>query len=93
MKHKFESGRHEDQWEFIHFFPGRWANEFTQSITVWITGVVTTVTAVVVMILVLVGGLWLAYVYLPANIFYIVLALIIADVALGIVLRSFLPRR
>ncbi len=48
---------------------------------------------VVVTILVLLGGLWLAYTYLPMSVFYIILAVLVVDMVLGIALRAFLSRR
>jgi len=81
-----------DRREF-YYVPGSWVSYITQAVTEGITGVLTIAITVVVTILVLLGGLWLAYVYLPENVFYIILAVLIADVALGIVLRAVLSRK
>jgi hypothetical protein len=48
---------------------------------------------VIVTVLVILGGLYLAYVYLPLNIFYIILAVLVADIALGILFRAVFSRR
>ena len=54
-----------------------------------LVAVITVITSVVVIL----GLVWLAYVYLPLNIFRIVLALLVVDILLGIALRSILRRR
>ena len=88
MATKFESRKSEDQREFIFYSPDRWINFITQYVVAGITKVVTSIITVMVIFLVLLGGLWLVYTYLPANVFKIVLAVLIADISLGIIVRS-----
>lgn len=82
-----------DQDEFVRFIPGRWAREVTLLVTAWITSVVSVAISAVVTIVVLLGGLWLAYVYLPINVFYILIAVLMVDIALGILLRYVFARK
>ncbi|NIS83400.1 MAG: hypothetical protein GTO14_25115, partial [Anaerolineales bacterium] len=70
-----------------------WVTQIIQAVTAGITGVLTAGITVVVTILVLLGGLWLAYTYLPMSVFYIILAVLVVDMVLGIALRAFLSRR
>lgn len=93
MTTNFESRNPRDQQDFYYVVPGRWATSVAQAVAARITSVVTLTITAVVTILVLLGGLWLAYTYLPANVFTIVLAVLIADISLGIVLRIVLRRR
>jgi hypothetical protein len=93
MKTNSESRRQDEHWEFGNYGSRRWVTYITQAVAVGITRIVATAITVVVAILVIIGGLWLAYEYLPVNVFYIILAVLIADIALGIVLRSVFARR
>lgn len=88
-----EARKPQDQREFTYYVPGRWVTLITHAVVGGITRVLTVAITIVVTILVLLGGLWLAYVYLPVNVFYIILAVLIADIALDIVLRSVLSRK
>ncbi len=82
-----------DRKHSYYFFHSLLATNLAQEIAGGITNIVATGVTMVVTFIVLLGGLWLAYTYLPENIFYIVLAVLIADAALGIILRVvFLPR-
>lgn len=93
MKNFSDANNQKDPWDKTYYVPGRWAVYITQAIAGGITSLLTAAVAVVVTILVILGGLWLAYVYLPANVFYIILAILMADIALGIVLRAVYKRR
>lgn len=93
MNTKFEPGNARYERTIPPYFPDRWATFLTQVIAGWITIIVTAAITLVVIFLVLAGGLWLAYTYLPANIFAIILAVLIVDILLGIALRFFLSRR
>ena len=93
MTTNYKARRPDDQREFTYNFSSRWVTHITQAIIVGVTSVLTSAITVVVTILLLLGGLWLAYVILPINVFYIILAVLIADIALGIVLRSVFSRR
>lgn len=88
-----ETRKRENQREYTYYFPDRWVTYVTQAVAEGITKIVAAAITVVVTILVILGGLWLAYVYLPLNIFYIILAVLIADIAIGIVLRVVFLRR
>ncbi len=88
-----EARKPEDPRGFTFHIPGRWVTQITQAVTTGITGVLTAAITVVVTILVLMGGLWLAYTLLPMNVFYIILAVLVVDIVLGIVLRAVLSRR
>ncbi|NIM94530.1 MAG: hypothetical protein GTO18_12585 [Anaerolineales bacterium] len=88
-----ETRKPEGTREFTYSIPGSWVAYITQGVTAGITSVVTVAITVVVTILVLLGGLWLAYRYLTMNVFYIILAVILVDLALGFVLRAILSRR
>jgi hypothetical protein len=72
---------------------GRWMKYITQAVAAGITSVVSSTITAFMIILVLLGGLWLAYTYLPQNVFLIILAVLFADIMLGIVLRSLFLRR
>lgn len=93
MKTYIETRKRENQREYTNYFPDRWVTYVTQAVAEGITKIVAAAITVVVTILVILGGLWLAYVYLPLNIFYIILAVLIADIAIGIVLRVVFLRR
>jgi hypothetical protein len=93
MTTNFGSRNSQDEQDFTYLEPGRWVTFITQAVAAGITSVVTIVITAVVIILLLLGGLWLAYAYLPTNVFTIILAVLIADISLGIVLRSVLRRR
>jgi hypothetical protein len=93
MKTYFQSRKPEKDRKYIYNFPGDWVTRITQAIAAGITNVVVAAITIFVTALVILGGLWLAYIYLPANIFYIILAVILADIALGIVLRAVFSRR
>lgn len=65
----------------------------TYAVSGAITRFVAAAITAVVIVLVLLGGLWLAYTYLAQHVFYIILAVAAVDMALGIVLRAILSRR
>lgn len=67
--------------------------EITRAVTLSITRVVTIGIAILVTLVVLVLGVWLAYVTLPLNIFRILAVILLADIALGIVIRAIYVRR
>ncbi len=83
----------EDKWQFTYDIPKGWVSYITYAVSGAITSVVAVVITAIVIILVLLGGLWLAYTYLPAQVFYIILAVLVADVVLGFVLRKALSRK
>jgi hypothetical protein len=93
MTTKFESRKTQNQRTSTYYFPGRWVTLIAQAVAIGITNVVSIAITVMVIFLLLFGSLWLAYTYLPTSIFYIILAVLIADIALGIVMRSVLSRR
>lgn len=93
MKTNSEGAKRKKQNDFVFYVPSQWVAYFTQLIVEGVTNVVVTAITVVVTILVVFGGLWLAYVYLPLNIFYIILVVLTVDIILGILLRSIFIRR
>jgi Flp pilus assembly protein TadB len=93
MTTRSETRKPKDQREYAYNIAGRWVTHITQFVTAGITSALTAAITVVVTILVLLGGLWLAYTYLPMNVFYIILAVLVVDMVLGIVLRAVLYRR
>lgn len=93
MTSNSESRNTQDQRKSVYFLYGRWVSLVAQSVSAAIAIAVAAAVTVVVTVLVLLGGLWIAYSYLPANIFYIILAVLIADIALGIILRHWLAHR
>jgi predicted benzoate:H+ symporter BenE len=54
---------------------------------------VTVAISLVTTILILAGGVWLLYTYVPAEIFNIIMAVLLADILLGITLRYLVLRR
>jgi hypothetical protein len=93
MATKFDSRKSQDQREIIFYSPDRWMNFIIQYVVAGITKVVTSIITVTVIFFVLLGGLWLVYSYLPGNVFKIVLAVLIADILLGIIVRYIQSRR
>jgi uncharacterized membrane protein SpoIIM required for sporulation len=68
-------------------------SEITRVVSLAIASVVTIGIAILVTLAVLVFGVWLAYVTLPQNIFRILAVILLADIALGIVIRAVYVRR
>jgi hypothetical protein len=93
MNTKDETGNPKYQWEFTYGIPSRWVTYITYAMAGTITSVVAAAITAVAIVLVLLGGLWVAYAYLPVHVFYIILAVLVADMLLGIVLRAVLSRR
>lgn len=67
----------------------RWANYVANLVTGSLTALITAITIVIVVL----GGMWLAYTYLPFNVFLIIAVVIVADILLGIAVRAYLRRR
>lgn len=82
-----------DEQETIYPFSERLVIFITLMVCAGITGILAGLITVIVTVVVLLGGLWLAYTYLPLNVFYIIIAVLIADITLGVVLRIFRPRK
>lgn len=93
MKDNFERRPVTDKQHSHYFFLPFLAAYTAQKISGIITNIVAVTVTVVVTILVLLGGLWLVMIYLPVNIVNILIAVIIADITLGIVLRATLLSR
>ena len=93
MTTNYETEKPEDQWEFNFDIPSRWVTDITYAVSGAITSVVAAAIAAVAIVLVLLGGLWLAYAYLPVHVFHIILVVLVADMVVGIVLRAVLIRR
>ena len=93
MNTNFKSGKQGKDTKYTFYIPGSWVTIIIQAVVGGITNIMTAVITVIVTILVILGGLWLAYIYLPLNIFYIILAVLIIDIAVGIILRAVFLRR
>lgn len=93
MKTHFEPNNSEDFWGSTYYIPGRWAAYVTHLIAVSITSFIAAIITLIVAFVVIFGGLWLAYLYLPVNIFTIILAVLAVDITLGIVVRALIKRR
>jgi hypothetical protein len=67
------------------------------AITYAISGAVTSAVAAVItaitIVVVLLGGLWLAYTYLPLSVFTIIAAVLAADILLGFAVRAYVKRK
>jgi len=80
-------------WRFTYGVTDRWVNAFTYAITGAVTTVVATAITAITIVVVVLGGLWLAYTYLPLNVFTIIAVVLAADILIGIGLRAYLKRR
>ena len=80
-------------WKFTYDSSNRWVNYITYAVSGAITNVVAATVTVVAIVFVLLAGLWLVYTYLPLHVFHIVLAVLVADIVLGIFLRALRNRR
>lgn len=69
-----------------------WLLEIAMAISSRITWGLTAVITVITTIFVIAALGWFAYVYLPLNVFRIVLAIVAADILLGIAVRAYLRR-
>ncbi len=65
----------------------------TRAVSLAITSIVMIGIAILVTLVVLVLGVWLAYVYLPPTVFVILAIILSADIALGIAIRAAYKRR
>jgi hypothetical protein len=93
MTMKNESKTLNDRRVFAYDIPSGWVTYITHAVTGVITSIVAAVITTIAAILVLAGGLWLAYTYLPMRVFHIILAVLGVDLVLGIVLRAVLSHR
>jgi len=80
-------------WGFANGVTDRWVNAITYAITGAVTSVVATVITAITIVVVVLGGLWLAYTYLPLNVFTIIAVVLAADILIGIGLRAYMKRR
>jgi ABC-type spermidine/putrescine transport system permease subunit I len=76
--------------EFGNFYS---VEGITRAVSLAITSVVTIGIAILVTLVVLVLGVWLAYVYLPPTWFKVLVIILLVDIALGIVIRAVYKRR
>lgn len=80
-------------WRLIYAVSDRWVSDFVDAISHVITsGVAVAITAFTIVFVVL-GGLWLAYTYLPLNAFTIIAVVLGADILIGIAVRAYVKRR
>jgi hypothetical protein len=93
MKAKYLKFNTEDLKNGDFYIPGGWVASLIQAITAGVTGVITGTITIIAAVMLFIGGLWLAYLYLPVNVFTIILVVIVADIALGVILRALLKYR
>lgn len=79
--------------EVVTILGDRWIRYVVGAISAGVTSAVTAVITVITITAVLIGGLWLAYTYLPLNVFHIILAVLLVDILAGILLRALFARR
>lgn len=75
------------------YLPGSYVISLIWAVTVGTTGIVALLITVIVTLLVIISGLALAYIYLPASVFNLIAFVLAADILLGITLRALLRRR
>jgi biotin transporter BioY len=93
MKDEYGQERSQNKREFYYYIPSSWVAQFARTLTKEITRVVTVAVTLVTTILILIVGGWLLYTYLPATTFNIIIAVILADILLGIMVRFIMHRR
>lgn len=93
MKTNFGKFTNEDLKNGEFYIPGGWAATLIQAVAAGVTGVITGIITIIATVVLIIAGLWLAYLYLPLNVFTIILVVIVADIALGMILRAILKRR
>jgi len=93
MKTNFESRKRGNQGDNTTNYLGGGIIYITQALTAGITNAVTLALTVVISILVILGGLILAYYYLPTTVFNIILVVLVADILIGISARIVHNRR
>lgn len=76
-----------------YVFTDRWVNALTYAISGAVTYAVAAVITAITIVLVVLGGLWLAYTYLPLNVFILIAAVLVADILLGFAARIYMKRR
>lgn len=81
------------RWTSVHVGRDHWLSLIAYAVTVAVTAAAASAVTAVTVVLVLAAGLWLAYLYLPGNVFSAVLAVLVADVSLGIVIRATRKRK
>ena len=93
MNAKYDGDQGKRGEELRFFSLDRLILEITNAVVIAITMFVTMGITIAVSILVVFGGLWLAYVYLPENVFRLIFLVVLVDILVGITLRFILSRR
>ena len=93
MNTKYETKRQENHWQHTFYLPSSWALAIVQAITAGITNAVVVAVTVVVALMVIFGGLVLAYLNLPTSVFTVIALVLAGDIILGIVVRAALSRK
>lgn len=93
MTDKFKNERFQSKQEYYSYIPPQWVAQITSAITDEVIRAVIVTVSVVTAILILAGGVWLLNTFVPPKIFNIILAVILADILLGISLRYLVVRR
>ncbi len=89
MTSEFGNKNPQNGGEFHYYVP----SNLVAQITADVTSVVTVAISLVTTILILAGGVWLLYTYVPTEIFNIIMAVLLVDILLGITLRYLVLRR
>ncbi len=93
MANAFRNNRSQNESEFHYYEPSDWVTQITYAISAGITRVVIVAISLVTTVLILAGGVWLLYTYVPADIYNIIIAVLLVDILLGIMVRYFVLRR
>jgi hypothetical protein len=93
MTKEFKKDQPHEGYSFNDYYSARWVSHIIYAITAVITKGVAFAITVIVSLIVLVGGFWLAYTYLPTKFFNIIALVVFADILLGVAVRFVHTRR
>lgn len=79
--------------KYSYSFTDRWVSAFIYAMSGAITSALAAAITAITIVLVVLGGLWLAYTYLPLNVFILIAAVLAADILLGFAARIYVRRR
>jgi hypothetical protein len=92
MTKEFKNNYQQEGQRFNYHFSVKRVSYIIYAISAGITSVLTIVITIIVSFLVLAGGLWLAFTYLPINVFNIIALVVLADIVFGVAVRFVLSR-